>query len=138
MIVTLSEKDCRELLRSATVGRLGFVRDGRVEIIPVSYLMHEGDVVIRTTTDGVLSALPDAEGPLAFEVDYHEPIGGIGWSVLTYGTLAVMADDEVARIPDPGRVVPWAGGTRPLHLRFAIESLSGRRVRREREHGRGD
>lgn len=137
MIVALSEKDCRELLRSSTVGRLGFVRDGRVEIIPVSYLMHEGDPVLRTTTDGLLSALPDS-GPLTFEVDYHEPTGGIGWSVLTHGTLSVMPDDEVARIPDPGRVIPWAGGSRPLHLRFRIESLSGRRVRREREDRRGD
>ncbi|GAA3651264.1 pyridoxamine 5'-phosphate oxidase family protein [Microbacterium marinilacus] len=133
MIITLSEHECRQLLPTTTVGRLGFVYQHRVQIIPVNYLLHDGDVVVRTSPDGVLSSLADGEGPVSFEVDFHDASRGAGWSVLMSGSVVAMAEEEASSIAGASRVVPWAGGSRPLHLRFSPATVSGRRVQRRRD-----
>src|SRR5699024_5235122 len=121
MITTLSADECRALLTSATVGRVGFVRDGRIEIIPVNYVRDGDDIIIRTAPGGILSDLPSSPVELAFEVDHIHALGGTGWSVLLSGTVrAVSEPDELAAIRELPLywVTPWAGGDRSLHLRF--------------------
>lgn len=132
MIRILSEDECRELLSAASVGRVGFIDGGRVQIIPVNYVLDGHDVIIRTVNDGVLAALPSSTVDVAFEVDHLDALSGEGWSVLLSGIVRVISDpDEIAAIKTH-RVSPWAGPDRPLHLRFTAAAISGRRVRRER------
>ncbi|KDA06421.1 hypothetical protein DC31_08200 [Microbacterium sp. CH12i] len=128
MIETLSEQLCFELLRTTTVGRLGFVEDARVQIIPVNYLVDDRDILIRVTPGGVLSVLPDSPVEVAFEVDFHDDLAGSAWSVLMHGPVSAEEESE----PFTGRGSPWAGGARTLLLRLRIQSISGRSVRRER------
>ncbi|MER7796665.1 pyridoxamine 5'-phosphate oxidase family protein [Microbacterium sp. NPDC096154] len=132
MIITLSEEECRELLTTASVGRLGFVHEGEVQVIPLNYLLHGTDLVLRTVPDGVVGTLAPHAERVAFEVDHLEAHRGLGWSVLMHGSLHAMTDAEISELADPGRVIPWVGRSRPLHLRFHAQSVSGRRVRRER------
>lgn len=132
MITSLSEQRCFELLRTTTVGRFGFVRDGRVHIIPVNYLLDGRDVVVRTSPDGILSTLPESELEVAFEVDHHDDLAGSGWSVLLNGTVSAMPVDELDAVPGSGRVRPWAGGDRDLPLRLRVHAVSGRNVQRPR------
>ncbi|CAH0125267.1 MULTISPECIES: pyridoxamine 5'-phosphate oxidase family protein [unclassified Microbacterium] len=129
MISDLQEKECYELLTSTTVGRIGFVLDERVEIFPVNFRASGQDLVLRTASDGILRRIADHGAQVAFEVDYHDDLGGTGWSVLIHGRLSVVADED----PPEGlrRVSPWAGSDRATPLRLAIDSISGRRVRRE-------
>ena len=133
MIQELTAEECRTLLTAASVGRVGFILDGRVQIIPVNYVLDGEGIIIRTLTDGVLSQAASLDaGKIAFEVDHLEPLAGEGWSVLMHGSLRAITDEaEVSRL-DTRRVTPWAGGDRPLHLRFAATEMSGRRVRRKR------
>jgi nitroimidazol reductase NimA-like FMN-containing flavoprotein (pyridoxamine 5'-phosphate oxidase superfamily) len=137
MISILNEEECFELLAVATVGRLGFVRDGRVQVIPVNYLMNGRDIVVRTLQDGILSVLPgaesDAAAEVAFEVDHIDGVGGYGWSVLTNGSLEVMPEAEAAELSGLERVRPWPDAARSLTLRFDVRDISGRHVRRNRE-----
>ncbi|WP_194420268.1 pyridoxamine 5'-phosphate oxidase family protein [Microbacterium abyssi] len=130
MISDLQEHECRELLTSTTVGRIGFLTDERIQIFPVNYAMSEGDLVIRTSSDGILRRLADDDSPAAFEIDYHDDLAGTGWSVLMHGRLSLLAVEDVPA--SVGRVSPWAGDERATPLRFAIESITGRRARRDR------
>ena len=132
MITEVNEKDCHALLSSTTVGRLGFVQDGRVLVIPVNYVLDGSDVVIRTAPDGLLSGLSSSREVVAFEVDHHDDLGGSGWSVLLNGPVTEMPAAEVDAVPGTRRARPWAGGDRSLALRLHPESITGRRVHRQR------
>jgi nitroimidazol reductase NimA-like FMN-containing flavoprotein (pyridoxamine 5'-phosphate oxidase superfamily) len=47
----ISTRECRRLLGTEEVGRLGVVLDGRPEIFPVNYTV-DGDGVLFRTADG--------------------------------------------------------------------------------------
>jgi uncharacterized protein len=130
--VVLDEQQCWDLLDGATVGRVGLVHDGRVLIIPTNYLLQDRSVLIRTSPDGVLGTLAGGADGVAFEVDYHDGGSGTGWSVLLSGSVRGLTEAEIAELPQNDRVLPWAGGTRDLRLRFTPAEVSGRRVRRRR------
>ena len=64
--------ECLRLLASVPVGRVGFVADGEVVVLPVNQLVDGQDVIFRTAHGSKLSA---AEGQdlAAFEADnYNE------------------------------------------------------------------
>jgi len=132
MITELSEQRCFELLDTTTVGRFGFVHEGRVHVIPVNYLLDGRDVVVRTSAHGLLSRLPESAEEIAFEVDFHDDLAGSGWSVLLNGVVSAMADEEVDALAGADRVRPWAGGERTLALRLRVRTASGRGVQRPR------
>lgn len=127
-IRTLTEEECWELVDAASVGRVGFVADGDVKIIPVNYMV-DVDLIIRTLPDGILSKL--AGQRVTFEVDYHGHHGA-GWSVLMHGPLQPLPADEAELVKRWNRVLPWAGGDRSLFLSFTADTVEGRRVSRHR------
>lgn len=131
MIGVIDEDECLALLTSTTVGRIGFVHEGRVEIIPVNYRVHGRDILVRTLEDGILAGLP-AQPNVAFEVDHHDDLAGTGWSVLMSGRVETMPTEEAEAVPAARRHVVWAGDERTLWLRFVSDRISGRRVRRPR------
>lgn len=126
MIDVIDEKECFGLLSSTTVGRVGFVRDGRIEIIPVNYRLRGRELSFHARADGILAGLPD-EPDVAFEVDHHDDLGRSGWSVLLSGRVERLGDEDASA----DDVHPWAGGERELRFRFLADRVSGRRVRRE-------
>lgn len=129
MISELQEQQCRELLTTTTVGRVGFVADERVHILPVNYAVSGDDLFMHTSSDGLLRRAGDADSLVAFEIDFHDDLAGTGWSVLMHGRISTVSGEDAPAIT--GRE-PWAGSDRVLPLRFRIESISGRRVRRDR------
>jgi nitroimidazol reductase NimA-like FMN-containing flavoprotein (pyridoxamine 5'-phosphate oxidase superfamily) len=129
MISELQEKECRELLTTTTVGRVGFVAEERVHIFPVNYAVSGDDLVMHTSSEGILRRVGDADSSVAFEIDYHDDLAGTGWSVLMHGHISTASGEDA---PATAGRAPWAGDERVLPLRFRIESISGRRVRRDR------
>ena len=127
-ISTLTEEESWELVDVASVGRLGFLADGDVKIIPVNYLL-DVDVIIRTLPDGIIAKLAGTR--VTFEVDYHSN-EGVGWSVLMHGDLKELPADEAELVGRWTRVLPWTGGNRSLFLSFHADSIEGRRVARHR------
>lgn len=132
MIAELTEQECLELLATTTVGRIGFVADDRVLILPVNYVLDGRDVLIRTAPEGILSALPDSPVATAFQVDHHDDLAGSGWSVLLSTRASEIDAGDVATAPGAAHKHPWAGGDRSRALRLTPETISGRHVRRDR------
>ena len=132
MITQLDDQECLELLRTTTVGRIGFVHEGRVLVIPVNFLLDDRSIVVRTAPDGPLSTLPSSSVLVAFEIDHHDDLAGSGWSVLLNGGVDTVSEEHLASLPGASTRLPWAGGDRSLLLRLTPTTISGRRVRRHR------
>jgi nitroimidazol reductase NimA-like FMN-containing flavoprotein (pyridoxamine 5'-phosphate oxidase superfamily) len=121
--------DCLMLLDSAYVGRVGVSVQALPVILPVNYVMHEGDVVFRTSA-GTKLAAATAGAVVAFEVDHYDPHGTRGWSVLLQGRAEEVVDPaQVAQ----ARTLPlhsWAlDGAADHFVRLRPTMISGRRFR---------
>lgn len=134
MIRVLDEQQSYELLSTTTIGRVGFVHEGRVQILPVNFAVSGHHLLLRTAPDGLLAELTPEPVEVSFEVDYHDPLGSTAWSVLMHGALSRAPEEQAADIG--ARVHPWADGERILPLTFRIESIAGRSVRREQFRGK--
>lgn len=118
----LAESECRQLLRTAAVGRLGYTRSALPEIRPVTFALAGDDVLIPAREGSAgLTALAGTVVVLAVDSwaqreDTGEADGG-GWSVSVVGPVHVLPRGPDGSSPD--RV-------RHLCLRSAI--LRGWRV----------
>jgi nitroimidazol reductase NimA-like FMN-containing flavoprotein (pyridoxamine 5'-phosphate oxidase superfamily) len=131
---TLDEDECRRLLASRRVGRLGYTSRKGPAVAPVVYKVHDGSVVfhplegtnaeadLRTGTD-------DAEFEVAFEIDQVDPLAGWGWSVLAVGPAHfVDSDAERASIADArGDPFPWLEAEGAPLMRVRLRRFYGRR-----------
>jgi nitroimidazol reductase NimA-like FMN-containing flavoprotein (pyridoxamine 5'-phosphate oxidase superfamily) len=129
----LSTQECRELLGTTTVGRVGFASSTGQLIIPVNFSFLGRAVIFRTAATGPLAELASGTDDVAFEVDYHGTLSRRGWSVLLNGSAAVVDPDEVLTSTDDAaaqQVEPWAEGERELLIRLSPRTITGRRVSR--------
>lgn len=127
---TLGERTCRERLESGTIGRVGWTTGDGPQVLPVTYVVHDDQIVFRTSERGPLGHLEGGE-PVVFEVDEFDPTTRNGWSVVVRGrafaTQRSPRADQLWREADP---VPWAAGERPLFVSISLDRLSGRFVAR--------
>lgn len=132
----LTGAECRELLGSRSVGRLGVVRGGFPLIIPVNYAVHRDRIVVHSGTGTTFSSA--RQHRVCFEVDDVSPTRRTGWSVLVQGfALEVGAGDdplfdEYAAVP----LESWAAGRRDRVLLVTPLSVTGRRLTRRRARSR--
>jgi uncharacterized protein len=119
---------CLELLATVPVGRVGFLADGEIVVLPVNYLMDGPDPVFRTARGSKLSS---AEGYnlVAFEADHYDERTQSGWSVLVNGRAwAIYDDGEIQRLNHLG-LYPWVDPeARPFWIRIRPASISGRQT----------
>ena len=125
----LSEAACQHLLKTATIGRLGVVVDGRPQIFPVNHVVDEetGSVVFPTNARTKLRGA--IEGPsVAFEVDGVDAGGQSAWSVVVVGQVEdITGSDEAGRATER-RVPLWAVGDYTHWVRIVAERITGRRI----------
>jgi uncharacterized protein len=94
--------DCLRLLASVPVGRVGFLADGEVMILPVNHAVDGQDVVFRTAHGSKLSAA-EGQAVVAFEADAYDPQTRSGWSVVVHGRAEVVYEDaEIQRLSGLG------------------------------------
>ena len=120
--------ECRRLLESTPVGRVGFVQDGSPVILPINFLLDGGSIVFRTGRGSKLeSALMGR--PVCIEVDSWDVQEHEGWSVLAKGIAEHVTDGaEIDRL-DELPVKPWSRpDLRHEWIRVMLEELSGRRI----------
>jgi uncharacterized protein len=118
--------ECLRLLAEAPLGRISFMTDGDVVIIPVNHGLDGASVVFRTATGSKLRVASDA-GVVAFEIDGYDPNTGSGFSVLVTGRAELVLDDaEIAHLNRldvrPGPV----GAERPFWTRIRADGITGR------------
>jgi len=119
---------CLALLVSVPVGRIGFIADGELVILPVNHLVDGQDVVFRTAAGSKLSAAGNG-GLVAFEADSYDDLDRSGWSVVISGVAEVIDDDaEADRLNNLG-LHPWSTAVEhPFWIRIRPVSVSGRRT----------
>ena len=128
-IAVIPHAECRELLESTTVGRVAFVDDDGLQLIPVNFAVIDGYIFFRTSTDSVLSHLAAGIDEVVFGVDYHGEVYREGWNVTVKGSTFRVTDPATHdRVMSWSRLRPWAGGDRGVVIRLDPHSMQGRRV----------
>jgi nitroimidazol reductase NimA-like FMN-containing flavoprotein (pyridoxamine 5'-phosphate oxidase superfamily) len=120
------------LLASVPVGRVGFVADSEVVVLPVNHVVDGQDVIFRTAYGSKVSAA-GGQDLAAFEADHYNEQTRSGWSVLVNGRAEVVeAEADIERLSlSLGRlgVYPWVSAVRhPFWIRIRPTSVSGRQT----------
>jgi nitroimidazol reductase NimA-like FMN-containing flavoprotein (pyridoxamine 5'-phosphate oxidase superfamily) len=125
----LTQAECQQHLASATMGRVSWSAGTVQHILPVSYAMHVGKVVFRTSPYGTLAHL-ERPTNVAFEIDAVDEAASTAWSVVVQGRAqAVVLNQVLTDLWARGDIVPWAPATRNLFISITPHTISGRRVR---------
>ena len=125
----LSDEESLARLADATVCRVAVVLTGVPHVVPVNYVLLDGDVVFRSGSGTKLHAAL-LEQPVAIEVDRLDEATMTGWSVLVSGQASVVDDAGVLERLDGVGLVTWAPGPREEVVRVRIDTISGRAVER--------
>jgi uncharacterized protein len=119
--------DMFRLLASAQVGRIGFMADEEVAVLPVMYLVDGQDVVFRTHAGSKLANI-ELGHYVCFEADSYDAAKRTGWSVVVRGLAEKESDAACARLDAPG-MDSWGGAARDrLWMRIRPTSITGRRI----------
>lgn len=123
----LTGSQCLELLRTASVGRLGIGVSGSApEILPINFVVDRGTIVFRTGAGTKLAAAVE-HSPVAFEADGYIPQSNEAWSVVLKGTGAVIHGQEslleTYRLP----LFPWQPAPKSTFVRIEPDQITGRR-----------
>ena len=124
----LDNKQCWELLRSVSVGRLAVWAQDHPDIFPINYKADHGTLVFRTGEGSKLhAALSDI--PVALEADGVDQNSGVAWSVVVKGSAeSIKLTQEV--LDTAGLLLfPWQAGRKDHFVRIVPTSLTGRRFK---------
>lgn len=101
----LDDAECRRLLGTVDIGRLGFTAGAMPAIVPVPFALHEGCLFIPAHVgSGVAQAVRGAV--VALEVDSFRDAGDRGWSVTVVGTSRLLADPRAVECIDRLHLFP--------------------------------
>jgi nitroimidazol reductase NimA-like FMN-containing flavoprotein (pyridoxamine 5'-phosphate oxidase superfamily) len=129
----LDEAECLRLIAPGGIGRIAFVGEYDLTVLPVNYRLVGGAILFRTGRDSLTSAdlrtgNPHAEYRVAFEIDAFDDAARAGWSVLIQGPahhVRAGAEEAAARAAS---VEPWPGGEKEQFIRITPARITGRRI----------
>jgi nitroimidazol reductase NimA-like FMN-containing flavoprotein (pyridoxamine 5'-phosphate oxidase superfamily) len=125
---SLSREESLRLLEfKSYVGRVGFLSDGQIYVLPVNYLAENEAIFLCTGEGTKLSALRGGS-PVTFEVDASQPLYHSGWSVMVTGTAREVTDPEILDRLRRGPLHSWAIPSSQHWVRISIDSISGRQI----------
>ena len=136
-MIELSSDECLGLLmtRQPRVGRLAFDDAGGPMVFPMDYIA-DGRLIYFHTAPGstLLAALEMRQ--VTFEIDHvvdevpgprTPEVSEQGWSVLAFGRLRMLTDEEELAQVRQSPLRPWAHDDHPYYLRMDVATLAGRR-----------
>lgn len=119
--------ECRRLLGTHGVGRVGISTPDGPLILPVNYTLLEDAIAFRTAPNAPPAAA--AGNRIAFEVDRMDDALSQGWSVLLVGVARAVTDiGQVGLLDKKAHSLPWAGGDRSLWITVVPTRITGRRI----------
>jgi len=119
--------DMFRLLATAAIGRVGFVSDDEVAVLPVRFLVDGQDVVFRTYAGSKLSKI-EVGHYACFEADSYDVETKSGWSVLARGLVEKESEASFARLDDCGMEFWGETAQERLWMRIRPTSITGRRI----------
>jgi len=123
----LSREECLRLMAAVSVGRIVYTRRALPAVELVNFVLHRGDIIIRTDGGGKL-AVAIQHSVVAFEADRLDEDQQAGWSVTAIGQSREVTDPaEVGPLQKIG-LTSWAPGVREHFIRISPEILNGRRL----------
>lgn len=127
----LEEATCWRLLARAGFGRVGFLADGDVMVLPVNVAVTAGLLVFRTSKGSSLARAGDGSR-VAFETDHTDRVAESGWSVVIRGRLRDATDRSETEGWHPLMVRPWAPPPRDIWMAIEPDAVTGRMIHRRR------
>jgi nitroimidazol reductase NimA-like FMN-containing flavoprotein (pyridoxamine 5'-phosphate oxidase superfamily) len=132
----LDEAECLRLISGGGVGRIAYSGQWGLTVLPVSYKLLEGSIVVRTplgsgTDEALRTGIRGAEYRVTFEIDQVGPDAEEGWFVVIQGPAHhVDAHDDSlsAWVPGP-RSPEW--NNREHFVRITPILIAGRRLRQD-------
>ncbi|MFE7311592.1 helix-turn-helix domain-containing protein [Streptomyces sp. NPDC057555] len=126
-VFALGPAECRELLSTHGVGRVGVILDGAPAIFPVNYSVIDDVIAYRTQAGSGPAAAAGHEATL--EVDHLDEAFSQGWSVLAAGPAEVVTGFyESRKFEEHAYSAPWVGTGRYEWIAIRPTHLSGRRI----------
>jgi len=124
----LDAAECRRLLSTARLGRLGFTDGAMPAIVPVPFSLHGDVVLIPARRDGAL--VRGVRGSVvALGVDSYRDALGPGWSVTVVGPSRVVGDARaLAHIDGLGLFDERPPGDRGCYISVQLGLVWGRRT----------
>jgi hypothetical protein len=123
----LDEEECRLLLGTGVIGRIGFTLGALPAIQPVHFALLGNHVVIPTRP-GSKAAAAAHGAVVAFEVDSFDAGARTGWSVTVVGPSRIVDAEEFAELDALG-LRPWAATDHPCYIAIRAVQWHGRRLR---------
>jgi nitroimidazol reductase NimA-like FMN-containing flavoprotein (pyridoxamine 5'-phosphate oxidase superfamily) len=124
----LDFSECLRLLFARRIGRVGFVEDGELTILPVRYLLHDGKVVFRSAVGAKLDAAV-RQAAVAFEVDNWDEEQRTGWSVLVHGTAHHVTDSSEEKALEQLGLESWVQSPQATQwIAIHPQEITGRTV----------
>ena len=112
----MARPECRRLLGTRRVGRLGFLVGDQPMVLPVNFGGENGVVVFRTGDGAKLEGA--RKGRVAFEVDDLDADGCDGWSVVIQGVAEDFTGTD-----------DWFPRANPVHRRSGVRPRRRRPLR---------
>ena len=120
--------ECVAALRAQHVGRVGFVDDGQIVVVPVNYAFVAGSIIFRSALGAKVSHA-ELGDPMSFEIDAADDATQSGWSVLAKGVSEHVDDPWLTDMYAYLGEAPWLRDVpRDEWVRIRVETITGRRV----------
>ena len=131
IVEELDEATCWRLVERAGFGRVGFLAEEDIMVLPVNVAVTAGQVVFRTSESTSLARAGDGSR-VAFETDHTDRVAESGWSVMIRGRLWDASDRPETAGWNPLLVRPWAPPPRDVWMTIEADAVTGRMIHRHR------
>lgn len=126
--VRLGAEECWHLVGSKGVGRIGFMGESTIQIVPTGYDAQRGKAYFRAGTFGELARRVHGRD-VTLQVDDIDRTTFSGWSVVMTGTAHRVEDAAtVAARWSAGRPSPWLPTPEAQWIALDVDAITGERV----------
>lgn len=126
VIQNLSDEESLELLATKTFGRLVVRRKDDMDLFPLNYLVHEGEIYFRTAEGSKLFSLT-LNNDVLFEADNVDGDSQEAWSVVAKGTARTLSSNAEIEAADQLPLKPWLPTLKYNYVVVSPNEISGRK-----------
>ena len=126
VIQNLSDEESLELLATKTFGRLVVRRKDDMDLFPLNYLVHEGEIYFRTAEGSKLFSLT-LNNDVLFEADNVDADSQEAWSVVVKGNARTLSSNAEIEAADQMPLKPWLPTLKYNYVVVSPNEISGRK-----------